>query len=86
MYHQTLTHRKHAYEVSASAATAFFDANVKVICSTTAAEVVAAFNKFEDHFCRNYGLEKQNMELWLDLISFACNLVLHITSWDAIGF
>ena len=63
VYHQTLTHRKHAYEVSASAATAFFDANVKVICSTTAADVVAAFHKFEDHFCRNYGLEKQNMEL-----------------------
>ena len=58
LYHQTLQHRKHCYEVSASAAASFFDANVKIMCTNKANEVIQAFESFEANFCKNYGLQK----------------------------
>ena len=61
VYHQTLTHRKHAYETSESAVTSFFDTNVKTVCSTKPAEVVTSFDRFEMEFSKNYGLAKENM-------------------------
>lgn len=61
IYHQTLTHRKHAYEVSESAVSSFFEANVKIVCTTKAAEVVTLFDRFEMAFSKNYGLAKENM-------------------------
>lgn len=61
VYHQTLTHPKHAYEVSESAVSSFFDANIKIVCSTQPSEVVSLFDRFEMTFSKNYGLAKENM-------------------------
>lgn len=64
VHHQLLTHRKHAHEVSSTAADAFFQTNVKVLCSTKAAEVVQAFQQFEKQFCSSYALDQDNTVPW----------------------
>ncbi|CAK9007782.1 unnamed protein product [Durusdinium trenchii] len=61
LYHQQLTHRKHAFEVSESAVHSFFEANVKLVCSTKPSDVVCLYDRFELDFSKNYGLPKENM-------------------------
>ena len=54
LYHEVLTHRKHAFDASCQAAAAFMKQNCYVSCTNQNDCVLRDLNKFEDMFCQAY--------------------------------